>query len=741
MRAVVHAVWLVALLCAASAASSSGLDSLLHSDIADVPEPIDSARAASWFSDLKRANQSAIIMYQMVADLHNLFSAFGVDYWATAGALLGAKRHQGIIPWDDDVDLMVLSKHEHILTSDEFNREAGRFGYSLVEWGPIYRLIHKDAAWPFVELWALEGDGDDAWQMVTADTRQIREDMHEDRFLTADLYPRVDAKFGSTVISVQSGGADRFLQDEYGANWRSVARVGKMHISDDLKSADAVRSDLVGATVELNLKLSIQPCMQPTGPLFAFRPQDHELPESQLDVGGGEFPGACGDGTHHGHTPQCIRDYLDHVPATLADTTTSEDGWDRAVDLFRVKQELAGPEQCVQDSKALLFMPVGGKNADHVIDTVGKFANSNCFDVLLAAYDDFDWSSSVLATHGNVRIVSDRGQKWRLAFKHLSPSATSKYSHVLLWDDDIIIPQDSKFSPDLYLWLISELNIDVSQPWVSTNGHDHVMSAAAYTGWTDSSNNESDFPKPHIIEHWFVEIMAPAYTHEKWACLFRFLEQHQSEIPHWGMGWGLDTSVLPTVCGAISQPLQTALIMSMHVSHADGKTGLGMGSGAGEQGRQCFEATTDIVRQQGHPWIADALHPYVSGGRYGKRLFLDADASRLSTSAMTRDEALVAQLHAQQQFATPGPTAPGGSGVVPTITPNPTRINLIGQARNDHQHDDGDDEKRTIIIAAALAAGGLALVGAAAFVYRRHKLSQQPKLDHVNTQFTRFIQH
>ncbi len=53
----------------------------------------------------KVLREAQLIMLEMLIEFDTICKKHHLQYWLDSGTLLGAVRHQGFIPWDDDIDL------------------------------------------------------------------------------------------------------------------------------------------------------------------------------------------------------------------------------------------------------------------------------------------------------------------------------------------------------------------------------------------------------------------------------------------------------------------------------------------------------------------------------------------------------------------------------------------------------------------------------------------------------------
>lgn len=78
--------------------------------------------------------------FDEIAKRHN------IEYWIYGGSLLGAIRHGGFIPWDDDIDINIR-RYEYDKLASILSKEftEGKFFYNNVLTGGLTRLHYGDA--------------------------------------------------------------------------------------------------------------------------------------------------------------------------------------------------------------------------------------------------------------------------------------------------------------------------------------------------------------------------------------------------------------------------------------------------------------------------------------------------------------------------------------------------------------------------------------------------------------------
>lgn len=65
-------------------------------------------------SELRRAQMRMLEILDVFVDICNKHK---INYWLACGTLLGARRHGGFIPWDDDLDVYVMQRDYNKLLS------------------------------------------------------------------------------------------------------------------------------------------------------------------------------------------------------------------------------------------------------------------------------------------------------------------------------------------------------------------------------------------------------------------------------------------------------------------------------------------------------------------------------------------------------------------------------------------------------------------------------------------------
>ena len=195
-------------------------------------------------------------LYQMFYDIDFLFQKHKLTYFIDAGTLLGAVRHKGIIPWDDDGDICVFKQDEKKLLN--LKKDLNNLGYDIVKYWAGYKIYSKNGqrikiensnwkwndekldkeredikyTFPFIDVFLVNKINN----IVHYDNTRVRKIWGKCFQKYKDLFPLRKYKFGKINLYGPNN-PKSFLDNCYGNDWQTIKKDSYDHLNQKFKKA------------------------------------------------------------------------------------------------------------------------------------------------------------------------------------------------------------------------------------------------------------------------------------------------------------------------------------------------------------------------------------------------------------------------------------------------------------------------------------------------------------------------
>ncbi|MFA6991283.1 MAG: GNAT family N-acetyltransferase [Candidatus Babeliales bacterium] len=171
-------------------------------------------------------------LYQLMKDTHEVLISHNIKYWAIAGTLLGAVRHHGIIPWDDDLDICIDKNQEIEFIALKPIFEQLKYDVVQTNSGKVYRIFPQNSTHNFkdadvcLDVCLYEQNGN----KISYGWRWANRPGEENGILiySNELFPMKDYKFGNFFIKGPKEPL-KYLICCYGAKCMSEGNFGHIH--------------------------------------------------------------------------------------------------------------------------------------------------------------------------------------------------------------------------------------------------------------------------------------------------------------------------------------------------------------------------------------------------------------------------------------------------------------------------------------------------------------------------------
>ena len=168
-------------------------------------------------------------VYNLGRILSKALDEVGILYWTSGGTTLGAVRHRGLIPWDDDLDICIRDSEEKMFLAaipvleQTYNlkvQEANSFGYRIfhqIESNALPKDELLNYRYPFCDVFIMTKEKN-KYRLKFRIGRVL---WPQEFYLVKDVEMSTMMQFGDFKLRCP-GNVESYLTRMYGEDWRTV---------------------------------------------------------------------------------------------------------------------------------------------------------------------------------------------------------------------------------------------------------------------------------------------------------------------------------------------------------------------------------------------------------------------------------------------------------------------------------------------------------------------------------------